>query len=154
MKRLLIFALVFASIPAFAQSSTEDYCVNPDRKVYFLKHRVDSVKKANQKISKIIPREDIGIGELIAELEDGTAILVPCSGVRGVSKNRPSIDALIIKQSNIFSIVKNIVPGKMGMDGTSVTAVGINHETSQVLVEYVFLLVNKRYRLVDVDLKK
>ncbi len=150
MKALLVFIIVIASTQSFAQQR-EDYCVNPERKVFVMKSMYEYVKRKDSKVSDIIPRDDIIVAELVGESEDGYSVVVPCPGVNGISKNRHIVDARLVKPSNLFIPIRNPVKGKTSLGGTSLTAIGINYATSQVLLEEIFLVVNKKYRVVDVD---
>lgn len=132
MKKILAVMLVLSSGNAFAKSS--EYCSNENRKVFYTVLNTEHIRGN-------LSRSSINSGELLANLPDGTSVVVPCYHNRVLSSSGVATSSLVVSQKNIFTPVKGRVVNNM-------RAIGYNKVSGVSLVEKTTAFFVKNYVMV------
>lgn len=134
----MIFLLI-SSVNAHAGTSAVDttdpenkYCKDSSKRVFYVSASVDSV------LNSTMSRNLVDSAELVTNLEDGTAVIIPCFNNRIEAMKGRFIESLIVDQNNIFVAIQN--PKK-----ENIRAIGINYKNSMVLVEENIAKILKYY---------
>lgn len=133
--KIFVFAIVlFSSLNSFALSQS-GYCSNDAKKVAFLTIDIDATQP--QRMSA----NTISLGVLVAELNDGTSVIVPCDSY---NMNRALTHAVIVDQTKVFTMVKS----KSIKEGSyDIQTIGSNYKTSMALVRETAFKLIKMYRI-------
>lgn len=116
---------------ANAIAGTPKYCQDTSKQVAYVKGQIIVDPAA-----KIMP-DVVATGELVAELNDGTDVLIPCEYYNA---ENPVTDAIIVDRTRVFTLVKKKLNTKKNLE-----LIGLNYRTSLALVKEIQLGFIKSY---------